>query len=92
MQINFGQSVEFDPVPGAVSYEFLLKNAALSQDLGTFVKDDPLIAGSELLEDQPHGNYYVQCRAFDEVGPGEWSALLALEFVSLPAPQNGRVV
>lgn len=91
--INSGQSVQWDVVPGAVSYDVELLNASLSASLAVFNNiNTTSITAAQLLAGQAFGNYNVRVRAVESAGPGAWSTPLGLNFVGLPAPTNLQVV
>lgn len=91
MNINSGQSVVWDVVPGASAYDVELLNAAGGTSLGTFERTTSSIPASVLFAGRSFGNYTVQVRGKETAGAGAWSGLLSLTFVSLPAPSNLRV-
>lgn len=91
MNINFGDSVVFDPVAGATSYDFSLRGAAGSPELVVVNKATPVCPAEDLLTGRADGNYTCACRGKQTGYDGPYSALLALEFVRLTAPLNGRV-
>lgn len=91
MVITGSQSVAWDAVPGAISYDIELLNAAAGVVLGTFDEFDTDISAGDLLSGQGPGNYNVRVRARDAVGPGTWSGLLPIEYAGLGAPGNVRV-
>lgn len=91
MTIGGRQSVKWDAVPGAVSYDIELLNAAAGVLLNTLSRNEPEVSAALLLAGQGPGNYNIRVRARDEVGPGAWSGLLPIEYAFLPAPGNLRV-
>lgn len=91
MNINSGDVLTWDTVAGATGYEVELLNASLGQSLAMIQTADEVVTAAELFTGRPFGNYNVQVRATEAAGPGAWSSILPLTFVSLPAPQNVRV-
>lgn len=92
MVINGNNSVEWDAVPGAIDYDIEVLNAAAGATLSTYESVDTSISAPELLSNLSPGNYNVRVRGRDAVGPGDWSAILPIEYAGLPAPGNVRVV
>lgn len=90
MNINIGQKVVWDAVPGAVDYKVRLLDAALAE-VAVYVVGVPEIDGAVLLAGMVHGTYSARVSANDGVAYGAEANQL-LVYAALPAPSNVTVV
>jgi len=91
MNINSGQSLVWNAIFSATGYDVELLNESLGQSLVTINSVDNIVTAEELFSGRPFGNYNVRVRATEAAGPGAWSEIVQLSFVSLSAPTNIHV-
>lgn len=92
MDIRTDQTIAWDAVDGADSYEVELSQLNGTVDASLTVVDTDITV-AELFEGLALGvTRRVRVRAVDEFGPGAWSAFLSpLTLVGLLAPLNLRI-
>jgi len=87
------QSLVWDAVPGAASYDVELHANPPAGALAAFSVSPPSasIAAAVLMAGRNFGTYNARVRATEPAGPGDWSAFFNFTFENLNAPANLRV-
>lgn len=89
--MNSGNSLAWDAVPGALSYDVELQSAT-GVPLASYNVTTASIPGATLMDGRAFGNYRARVRSRDGSGPGSWSTPpFEFAYVGLPPPGNIHV-